>query len=370
MIPGLLELGIVSLIFGGCCSNVFALEAIVKQEPDSGLLITFFQFLLTMLFALPSQLDPTRPPFFIQKSAVPFRKWAASASMFFAVNMLNNWAFAFQISVPVHIILRSFGSVTTMAAGWLRGKTYSRVQVASVVVLTVGVVVSAWADAVAKGKSMSTSSIDLTSASFEAGLLILLVAQLLSAYMGQYVQDIYAAHGRCWQQNLFYSHFLSVPLFAPLAGTLRGQYARLARSTPLLDYVAPPQVELVEPDAFSAGEGSAALALARRLLARTPTSLALLLANAATQLLCISGVNVLSAHSSAVTVTIVLNVRKLVSFLFSVWLFGNEMGGQMVVGAVLVFGAGALYGWETSVGIRRRRAEEEKGGRERGKKGE
>lgn len=48
-----------------------------------------------------------------------------SASMFFAVNMLNNWAFAFRISVPVHIILRSFGSVTTMGAGWLRGKRYS-----------------------------------------------------------------------------------------------------------------------------------------------------------------------------------------------------------------------------------------------------
>ena len=70
--------------------------------------------------------------------------------MFFSVNMLNNWAFAFNISVPVHIILRSFGSVTTMAAGWLRGKTYSLLQVLSVVVLTLGVVISAWADALAK----------------------------------------------------------------------------------------------------------------------------------------------------------------------------------------------------------------------------
>jgi len=37
-----------------------------------------------------------------------------------------------------------------MAAGWLRGKRYSRVQVFSVALLTVGVVVAAWADA--KGK--------------------------------------------------------------------------------------------------------------------------------------------------------------------------------------------------------------------------
>jgi len=70
--------------------------------------------------------------------------------MFFAINMLNNWAFAFNISVPVHIILRSFGSVTTMAVGWLRGKRYSQLQVFSVVLLTVGVLISAWADAAAQ----------------------------------------------------------------------------------------------------------------------------------------------------------------------------------------------------------------------------
>lgn len=77
-------------------------------------------------------------------------KWAYIALMFFAVNMLNNWAFAFNISVPVHIILRSFGSVTTMLAGALQGKRYSWLQVSSVVILTVGVLVSAFADADSK----------------------------------------------------------------------------------------------------------------------------------------------------------------------------------------------------------------------------
>lgn len=64
--------------------------------------------------------------------------------------MLNNWAFAFSISVPIHIILRSFGSVSTMIAGVFRGKRYSTLQVLSVVLLTVGVLVSAWADSEGK----------------------------------------------------------------------------------------------------------------------------------------------------------------------------------------------------------------------------
>lgn len=77
-------------------------------------------------------------------------KWAYIALMFFGVNMLNNWAFAFNISVPVHIILRSFGSVTTMLAGALQGKRYTWLQVTSVIILTVGVLVSAFADAGSK----------------------------------------------------------------------------------------------------------------------------------------------------------------------------------------------------------------------------
>ena len=37
-----------------------------------------------------------------------------------------------------------------MAAGWLRGKKYTPVQIFSVAVLTIGVMVSAWADAKSK----------------------------------------------------------------------------------------------------------------------------------------------------------------------------------------------------------------------------
>jgi dolichyl-phosphate-mannose-protein mannosyltransferase len=101
------------------------------------------------LSTLHYQFDP-RYPFFVKPSPVPFRKWVISAALFFTVNMMNNWAFAFNISVPVHIILRSFGSVTTMIAGYLRGKKYTPVQIFSVAVLTVGVMVSAWADAQSK----------------------------------------------------------------------------------------------------------------------------------------------------------------------------------------------------------------------------
>jgi len=106
------------------------------------------QFILVTIAAYPSQRGSNGQ--LLKKTKVPFEKLAVAAAMFFTVNMLNNWAFAFNISVPVHIILRSFGSVCTMGAGWLTGKLYSRLQVISVLVLTVGVVISAWADALSK----------------------------------------------------------------------------------------------------------------------------------------------------------------------------------------------------------------------------
>lgn len=112
-------------------------------------MITFLQFAFISITALPA-------PLFASgsrsngKNSVPIARWAYIAFLFYSINMLNNWAFAFNISVPVHIILRSFGSVTTMLAGFVRGKRYSKLQVSSVVLLTIGVLVSAWADSMSK----------------------------------------------------------------------------------------------------------------------------------------------------------------------------------------------------------------------------
>lgn len=78
-------------------------------------------------------------------------------------------------------------------------------------------------------------------------------------------------------------------------------------------------------------------------LVKVPSQLVFLATNVLTQYACIRGVNLLAAASSALTVTIVLNIRKLVSLLLSIWLFGNSLNPGTLVGAVIVFGAGALY---------------------------
>lgn len=157
---------------------------------------------------------------------------------------------------------------------------------------------------------------------FNSGLVILFIAQVLSAIMGLYTEATYRQYGPHWRENLFYSHMLSLPLFLPFAPSMLRSIKSMMHSD--------------------------ALTLSTRWLetpvtAQVPSQLAYLAINVLTQYACIRGVNLLAAKSSALTVTIVLNIRKLVSLLLSVWLFGNSLARGTLVGAIIVFGAGALY---------------------------
>jgi len=245
-----------------------------------------------------------------------------------------------------------------MLAGWVVGKTYSPLQILSVGVLTAGVVTTSWADAEGKGKALDADA--TTDGSFGAGLLVLLLAQLLSAYMGVYVQETYATHGASWTENLFYSHALSLPLFAPLAPQLRRQWRALAHTPPV-------DAALLRALKVDALASSPLLQGVLGWIGTAPRGLLFLFANAGMQLACISGVNLLSAKSSAVTVTIVLNVRKLVSFILSTVLFGHALSAKMALGAALVFGSGAIYGFESTVRIPRQKREREAKEREAAK---
>lgn len=135
--------------------------------------------------------------------------------------------------------------------------------------------------------------------------------------MGLYTESTYKIYGPQWRENLFYSHLLSLPLFLPFAPSMLRTFRSLSNSQTFV---------------LSYDFGIA-----------VPSQIANVATNILTQYACIRGVNLLAAASSALTVTIVLNIRKLVSLLLSIWLFGNSLAMGTIVGALLVFGGGALY---------------------------
>lgn len=172
-----------------------------------------------------------------------------------------------------------------------------------------------------------------STASFNTGLIILLVAQVLSAIMGLYTEETYRKYGPQWKENLFYSHLLSLPLFIPFMPSMWKQFNKLANSPPLPLTIA----NLFGVETF----GNDLQQSIKRVY--IPSQLFYLVMNVLTQYACIRGVNLLAAASSALTVTIVLNIRKLVSLLLSIWLFGNQLATGTLLGACIVFGAGGLY---------------------------
>lgn len=239
-----------------------------------------------------------------------------------------------------------------MVAGSLWGKRYSRIQVVAVLLLTVGVITAAWSDAQSKarllghiyrtrnianlcGQGNTTEAAAEPTSTFSNGLIILFIAQVLSAIMGLYTEETYKKYGGHWKENLFYSHLLSLPLFLPFSTSLYRQFMRLLNSPPLTLPAYAEQMALSStlPDTVRDNLK----------LVYIPSQLVFLALNVLTQYACIRGVNLLAAAASALTVTIVLNIRKLISLLLSIWLFGNRLASGTLVGAVVVFSAGALY---------------------------
>lgn len=329
--------------------------------------------------------------FFMKSPIIPLRSWAIYTLFFLTVNLLNNWAFAYRISVPLHIIIRSGGPVSSMIIGYIyNGRRYTRMQIVSVFLLTLGVVAAALADAKAQGKAINIkASMDETDGKstflFVIGFTILALAMLLSAFQGVYADRLYAVHGNThWREALLYSHLLSVPFFLPTYPQLAGQFrafmdspsmlstissipavsesslfanATTATVTSMLSTVtAPPAVAAIASSSNIVDQARQSVsvfwllfqgsgyALLRSVLATTPNKIFFLVINALTQYICIRGVYLLAAKSSSLTVTIILNIRKLVSLLLSIYIFGNLLSTGVLIGAGFVFLGGALYG--------------------------
>lgn len=182
--------------------------------------------------------------------------------------------------------------------------------------------------------------------------------------MGLYTQLTYAKYGAHWHENLFYSHFLSIPFFLPFLPSLHSELNRLLSSPPLL--LSP---SLLSPNPSIIISSSSSPKLNQQNHNPIPSSLLLtpswpsvaipvhivnLALNALTQYACIRGVNLLSARTTALGVTVVLNVRKLISLFVSIWVFGNRLPVGVLVGAAIVFSSAGVWAAESQRLNRRR----------------
>lgn len=197
------------LILGGCCSNVYTLEAIVKASPKSGNLITFAQFLVVSIDGLWKNLTFKSGWPSLAKRHIPIRHWLLIVSLFFTISVMNNYALGFHISMPLHIVFRSGSLMISMLVGYKYfGQTYSKHKISGVSIVTIGIILSTLSSSHHEASNAAGSYLE-----WVAGIGILSLGLVMSCFLGQYQQALYAKFGQQWQEGLFYTHLLSLPAF-------------------------------------------------------------------------------------------------------------------------------------------------------------
>jgi len=321
---------IIGLIFGGCCSNVFTLEKIVTENPESGNIVTFAQFLFIATEGYIHFFNKNNPPFYLEPNKVPLKRWSLTIIMFFLISVLNNSVFIFKISIPIHIIFRSSGTAVVMLIGWLIAKKkYNKTQILSALLLTLGAIITTlYKDHNIfekrsdddDGESEGLLTILSNDVLFFIGIGVLLFAAILMALLGLYNEETYRKYGKHWQENVFYSHLFGLPIFLFMAPRIITEFKGL----------------LAFPESFNI------------LGFQLPKQIVYLGLNVMTQYFCVRGANMLAGNTTALTVSVVLLLRKFTSLLLSMWLFNNRLSATGSFGAFLVFFGAFLYSYAST----------------------
>ncbi|TXT12844.1 hypothetical protein VHUM_01245 [Vanrija humicola] len=352
---------ILSLVFGGCCSNVWALEAVLKSYPASGTFLTFAQFLYVAVQTLPSQFyfpPGARLPRW-RKNEVPLRRWMVQVVLFFGVSLMNNYAFGLKIPVTVHIIFRSGGLCVSMLTGYfIGGKRYSVGQICAGVIITSGIILATIS---APKPPRPTPTATATTAEVKADLLpdnvqyalgigLLSLALFLSAWLGLWQEKTYRMYGNKWREALFYCHFLSLPFFIPMYPSLSKTFNAYRASPPITLLTVPiPSPGLADDTKHE---------LIRWRDIAVPKAFFALAVNVVTQGLCIRGVNRLTSRVSSTTVNLILTLRKAASLAISVWYYGSGASTGLVIGGAMVLGGTMIYSMSSPPAVPKDKAEE------------
>ncbi|RXG53879.1 UDP-xylose and UDP-N-acetylglucosamine transporter, partial [Armadillidium vulgare] len=244
---------------------------------------------------------------------IPIKDYLVLVGLFFIVNLTNNLAFDFKISIPLHIIFRSGGLIASMIMGMVvLGRRYTVLKYASVVMITIGTIVCTLASAENISENPDNYQADFIT--WLQGIFILTFALFLSARMGIYQECLYTKYGKHPKEALFYIHALSIPAFLLTSPSIYEHVLKFNASSPLPELATIPYLSTI------------------------PRLWLYLLGNTLTQYICIGSVFTLTSECAALTVTLVLTLRKFMSLLFSIFYFSNPFTLYHWMGSFLVFG--------------------------------
>jgi len=301
----------IAFVFGGCCTNAWAMEQLLKASSSIGTTLTLFQMSFVACQGLLNHLDrkDSFPFLGLRPRTVPFRRWALQVIILWSMSLLNNLALSYHVPVSLMIVFRSGGLGVSMFFGYFfLGRHYNRGQVTAIVVATLGVILTTVSRPVKRGHASQESS------PYALGILLLILSSFLTGYLGMLQERTYLQYGRCWQEGLFYTNALALPLFLPFSNSI---------------YTG---IQALRNHSASTSSHLLTLTLPIYLLS---------------QLGCVSGVGMLTSRVSSVSTNLILTARKALSLIISVALLGSSWSPGMSVGSGMVFLGGIWYGIAT-----------------------
>ncbi|KAG8854800.1 golgi uridine diphosphate-N- acetylglucosamine transporter [Tulasnella sp. 330] len=329
----------IALIFGGCCTNAWSLERLLVDNPNIGTALTFSQLVFIAIQTSSTCITRLQPYPQFKTPTVPIRTWLVQVVVLTSMALLNNWAFAYRVPLTLQIVFRSAGLAVSMILGYIfMKKTYSYLQVFSVLVVTSGVVVATLSRPATPSARVTakTTQDDRDVYQYATGILMLGASCVLTSTLGILQEQTFAKHGKdTWREGVFYTHLLSLPTFALLFGDVQSGLRALSTNT---DNHAPHFHILFELPLLEDYPIHIDIA---------PLYVVLAL-NVISQSVCVSGANLLTSEVSAVTTNLILTARKALSLCISVWYFGQGLNAGLAIGASIVLLGTVLYSYATT----------------------
>lgn len=144
-------------ILVGCFFNNVVLEYIIHYDKGAGGLMTLFQFIFVALSGLPAHLQ-LAPTVRLHHKA-PLSAYFRMTLLFFLISFANNKAFAWGISQPFNVVFRSSSLLISFLVGYFGfHQRYTLRQFASVLLVTVGVVLTTSAELLVRVGAISAPS--------------------------------------------------------------------------------------------------------------------------------------------------------------------------------------------------------------------
>lgn len=300
------------VLFASCCSQVVLFEFVVKEDPGAGNLLTFVQFLFVALVGF-----CTVGKFGTAKRIIPFRKYLGLVGFFWTTSVLNNYAFNFNISMPLHMIFRAGTLIANMAMGiWILKRRYPLQKYLAVLMISVGIAVCT----IQSSKAVKVSREAHENAAEEErlqyvdwlwwclGVAILTVALFLSARMGIFQEALFVKHGKHPWEALYYTHMLPLMFWLPTYPNLINHFNIALETAPVEILGVPVPKLIIDMILFMTTQG-----------------------------ICISAVYVLVTECTSLTVTLTVTLRKFISLVFSIYYFRNPFTIGHWIGTLLVF---------------------------------